>query len=302
MTDTSPLPPPVLPVRAGPAIQRTPDIESGAVGHSVRDLLTSQNEQLGPLARGAVRPQGEAAPTFPTFDARGGTGLRAPSTILDRALDASSPEAAVAKFVGTAVLNPATSAVDAYKTGQIRQAQADFLNKYAPVLKDMSKNLGDAMRAMHALGDWLGKNQIPTNDIRGIMQRKAATGDQEGRDLDDALDSTTDPDTRAKLQAMKNDFDAWKKDRDTRVANEWKEETDLENRIDKMNREAFYNQSTLLSGAGRAGDRPGIETSGDQVTNSTHQLGSALNYAAGIRNLLLQERQRMVTATLGRRP
>jgi hypothetical protein len=65
---------------------------------------------------------------------------------------------------------------DKYQVGQIRDAQEKFLTKHAPALRELDKHLRDAREAMHKLAGWLKTQHMPDNDIRGIMEKKAATG------------------------------------------------------------------------------------------------------------------------------
>ena len=292
MVDDGLLPPP-LPVPKPPSIPRGPDLEPGFVTDQLSWSVDSENSHIGSLAT-AGTTQTSGNPTFKSFTSNPGADvLRPVDSKLENAVDASSPEAALARFLGSSVLSPFTSAVDQYQVSKIRDAQQKFYQDHGQTLKNLSQDLSDARRAMKDLASWVSQQHLPDNGIRDIMQQKAATGNQAMSDLNDALASATDPDDRAKLQAMKSDFDKWTADRDARLKPEWKEETDLENRIDKIDQVVAFGQpDTLMSAAMSNG--PTIETGGGNVISSTHQQPQALSYVQGLRDFLLGDRYQMI--------
>jgi hypothetical protein len=298
MSDDQGLPLPPLPPRpTAPAIERGPDLEAGMVGRALSGIVSAQNPSIGRLALAATS-QGSGRPTFQPFNP-GGAGKPLSSTLED-AVDTSSPEVALAKFLGNTLARPFTSAVDQYQVGKIRDLLNDFYHQHNDDLKMLSHDLNHAKGTMGQLGDWMANQHIPTNDIRGILDKKAATGKRAMADLDYALASATDPDDRARLQAMKKDFDKWSNERDERLKPEAAEVNQLENRIDKLNREIFYGQSGALHNAGFS-DGPSTETEpgSGKVVSSTHQQPQALDHVRSLRDFLLGERQRLIRIMQG---
>jgi hypothetical protein len=269
MSDDQGLPLPPLPARpTAPAIERGPDLEAGMVGRALSGIVSARNPFIGRLALAATS-QGSGRPTFQPFNP-GGAGKPLSST-LEGAVDTSSPELALAKFLGNTLARPFTSAVDQYQVGKIR----DLLN------------------------DFYHEHNYDLNDIRRILDKKAATGKRAMADLDDALALATDPDDRARLQAMKKDFDKWSKERDERLKPEAAEVNQLENRIDKLNREIFYGQSGALQNA-RFSDGPSNDgPPRGEVVSSTHQQPQALDHVRSLRDFLLGERQRLIRIMQG---
>lgn len=295
MPDGFALPPPTTPsiLTGGPSIPRGPDLEKDYVKQYVGYGLQNANNNLGSYASAATT-QTSGTPTFKPFSASSVDGLTPLQSKLDKAVSGDiPPEDALARFLGTAITHPFSSGVDEYQTGKIKQLQEKFYADHDYDLKQLSKDLGDAKTAMRNLASWLAKQHIPDNGIRDLMLQKAKTGNQAMSDLDDALASATDPDDRAKLQAMKNDFDSWMKDRDARLKPEWQEETDLENRIDHLNREIYYGQSDGLMKAGMS-NGPTTDTGGGKVVGSTHQQPQSLAHVQSLRDFLLGERLKIV--------
>jgi hypothetical protein len=289
------LPPPPPPVPKAPSIPRGPDLEAGFVKNELTGIVSAQDPFVGKLALAATTA---GPPSLTPFKPAGSDGLRPVASTLDKALDTSSPELALARFLGNSVFKPFTSGVDAYQVSKIRDMQEKFFAAHDYTLKKLSEDLGNARIAMRGLGNWLAKQHIPDNGIRGIMEKKAAAGNRAMADLNDALASATDPGDRAKLQAMKGDFDQWTQQRDERLKPEWKEETELENRIDKLNREIYYGQSNGLLNAASS-DGPSTDTGGGKVIGSTHQQPEALRYVRSLRDFALKERKQLVGTIRG---
>src|SRR6185295_17442551 len=296
MSDDAGLAPPTPPLPKGPSIERGPDLEAGFVNKELAQIVADQDPYVGKLAVAATT-QTSGKPSFQPFKA-GGDGLAPVKSTLDKTLETDSPELALAKFTGTAVAKPFTSGVDAYQVGKIKEMQQEFYAKHGDTLIQLSKDLSKAKRAMRELGEWLGKQHIPDNDIRGIMNKKAATGNEAMRDLDAAIAQAEDPGDRDRLRAMKENFDKWTKERDERLKPEWKEETELENRIDHINREIHQNQADALVAAGRS-DGPVTETGGGKIISSTHQQLQSFTHANSLRDFLLGERLRMAKMMKG---
>lgn len=292
------LPPPPPPAPKAPSIPRGPDLEPGLVNGQLKEIVGGEDTAVGRLALAATR-QTSGKPAFQPFSSNPGKdGLRPVTSTLEKAADIDSPEAAWARFMGTAVFNPFTSAADQYQVAKIRDLQEKFYQGHGDTLNYLDRQLNAAKRQMRELSQWLANQHIPDNNIRGLMQKKAAAGNQAMSDIDDALASATDPEDRAKLQAMKNDLENWTQDRDARLKPEWKEETELENRIDKLNREIYYGQSEALQNAGTSGG-PRTDTGGGKVISSTHQQPQALEHVGSLRDFLLGERLRVVKTMKG---
>ena len=290
------LPPPSFPTPKAPSIPRGPDLETGFTKDALAGVVDMENSNTG------IRTPVTAGPGKPTFTPFGSSpatnALRPVTSTLEKAVDASSPEAALAKFLGKSLASPFTSAVDEYQVAKIRAAQEKFYADHDVTLTEMAKNLSNARAGMRDLGKWLSQQHIPDNNIRGIMQQKSSAGNRAMSDLNDALSSATDPDDRAKLEAMKADSDKWTKDRDERLKPEWKEETDLENRIDKINRDIGFGQANSLMTAAQS-DGPHVETGGGKVISSSVQQPEALAYVQSLRNFLLGSRSQTVSTIKG---
>ena len=294
------LAPPPPPVPKAPPIPRGPDLEKGFVDEQLRGVVGGQDSFVGKLAL-AGTTQESGKPTFKPFTPNAAAdGLRPVTSTLEKAVDIDSPEAAWARFMGTSVMNPFTSAVDQYQVHKIRDMQAKFYQDHGYTLNKLAEDLSHAKGSMKRLCDWLSKQHIPDNNIRGIMDKKAATGNKAMADLDNALANTTDPDDRAKLQAMKSDFTKWTQERDQRLKPEWDEEIALENRMDKLNREITYGQSDALQNAGMS-EGPRTDTANGQVISSTQQQPQSLAHVQSLRDFMLAQRLNVVKTIRGLR-
>jgi hypothetical protein len=308
MPDQDGLAPPPIPQPRPAPIVRTPDVGPGSVGASLSGILQTAIGAPGmaPSLRGGTPGitdyvpftgggAGALAPVKSDLEDAVGIGNRSSVTgplapveeYLEKQLGATdNPAIAAAKYVWHAINNPFTSGTDEYQTAKIRAMQQKFLNDHADVLSGMSKELSGAIGAMAGLGRMLNGKAIQTNDIDGIMKKKAALGNDLMLQIDDALSSATDPDDRAKLQAMQNDFQNWLQDRDSRVKGEWPEEARLQNCIDKLNQEMRRQAGLMQEAATSPSPRYQASTDGS-VTESSVQTPQAFTYVKNLRGLLL---------------
>jgi hypothetical protein len=294
MADDEGLPPPPPPIRPTMVIDRATDVAPGEVKQGLGDIV---NEVFGDRAAQAAPPSG--TPTFKPFSSNGAAGLQPVQSTAERAVDPDSPEVALAKFLGTTLINPITSIVDQYEVSKIRAAQQKFLEDNGENLDKLSRLMGRSKRAMRDLSEWLSKQHIPATDARGLLDQKAAVGTQERIRLEDGIKEATDPSERARLQALKENFDKWIKERDARLVPEKIEQAQLEDRIDKLNREISTRQADAFNDAAYS-NGPRTETSNGKVTASAETQPQALEHAASLLDFLVGERQQLISAVKGR--
>jgi hypothetical protein len=138
---------------------------------------------------------------------------------------------------------------------------------------------------------------LSTAPMQAILQQKRQVGQNLSSDLADAIANTDDPDEKARLQAEKDDVDAWQANSDKRMAQDGNQISDMQNRINVW--QAAASQSNTLMNAAM-GDRPGNMTSDGQIVSTTHTQPGAVNFAMGVRQALIQSRVQRNTAMAGR--
>jgi hypothetical protein len=288
----APQPRPVTP-------QRAPDLASGTVKDSLTDILERSqqaNQKWGNALKTSARQTGD--PRFRPFTDSAPDPLKHVESLLDHAVGSDPSMAGFLKGMGsffmTAIGHPIASATDEYQVAKIKALQDKFLQDHDYVLQALSEDLGHAKVNMRQLGNLLEQTHFDPSKLAQIMKQKSEAGDRTGYAIDDALKSSTDPQERKKLQALKDDLEKWKKERDDRIGKEKPDVDLLRDRLGKTNDLVWKQSQSMMDAANSPGPttmtgrNPGEQVS--HVIESTHTRPDAVLHVASLHNFLLRSR------------
>jgi hypothetical protein len=175
--------------------------------------------------------------------------------------------------------------------------QKQFLVDHAYDLTSLSERLSEARLAMRGLSNLMAAFDPKTSQFDDLLKKKKEEGRDLYQELLNALDNSDAPDEQQKLQAQKDQMDAWFKDCDDRVAQDQRQVDDLKGRLDKVYRVA-HDQADAMSDAVLS-DAPSNLTSNGVIVETTHTRPDAVAYVGNLRNSLIQSRIQMNGAMAG---
>jgi len=278
----------------------------------------------------AVGRTSGGTPGFPLFQG-GGTDPLAhiPSTLEAAVGGANSPEAAIFNAVMTGLTRPVATISDALsrasdsvrsallspflgaltpfvdtggRLNRIDQLQQNFFQNHAGDLTNLSDSMNSALKNIRDLGylmqpDSIDKFHLSAGPLQQILEQKQQVGRDLSNQLAYAIASSDDPEEEATLQAQKDDLDKWLANSDQRIAQDQNAISDLQQRTNAVMRAANTQSDALVNAA--FSPSPGNVTSNGQIVSTTHTDPSAVNYAMGLRQSLIQSRVQMNTAMAG---
>jgi len=297
--DSDGLTPPPVPTRRPTTAQRAPDLMPGTVKDSLADTLDRSqqvNQKWANALKTSARQGGE--PKFRSFDDRAPDPLKHVESLLDHAIGSDPSTTGFLKgmgsFLTTAIGHPIASLTDEYQVAKIKEMQDKFLKDHDWVLQALSEDLGQAKVNMRALANRLEQTYFDPSALDRIMKQKSEAGDRVGYAIDDALKASNDPEERKKLQALKDDLDNWKKERDERIGKEKPDVDLLRDRLGKTNEAVFKQARSMMEAANSPGPttmtgrNPGEQVS--HVIESTHTRPDAVLHVASLHSFLLRSR------------
>jgi len=321
MPDTEGLPGgPVLQPNLNLNVTQYQGLTSGAVSSGVKNILNTAAGGPDMNVYNAVSKSSSSTPTAPTFQANAPDPLTHIQSTLESSISADpsalGPFKAIANAIMTGMGRPVATLSDGISRmlpawipgssatlAKIDQLQQNFMTNHAGDLADLSSEMGAAMSDIKGLANLLSPDSmnnfhLTTAPMQAILQQKRQVGQNLSSDLADAIANTDDPDEKARLQAEKDDVDAWQANSDKRMAQDSNQISDMQNRINKVWQAAGGQSDALMNVA--TGDRPGNLTSDGQIVSTTHTQPGAVNFATGVRQTLIQSRVQMNTAMAGR--
>jgi hypothetical protein len=173
---------------------------------------------------------------------------------------------------------------------KIRELQAEFFKNNADDLVELSENMSTAKRAMRELAELMGSYGPNPKKLAELMEKKRRVGNTTREDIDRALERSTDPAERARLQALKAEAARQQAERDARMAAEQEELNNLNGRLHGVDAE-LYRQRMRMEEAARSlsprTDTSGRGTSDFKVVGTTHTQPDAIIHATSLKDLLL---------------
>jgi hypothetical protein len=246
----------------------------------------------------AERAKSEADPRFVPFKDEGPDAFQSVESMLSDALGggtASTTHLGIAKDLAmgmlTAITQPIAVVTDEYQVDKIRELQQAFLRNHEAVLTGLDESLSKAKASMRGLEALVEGLSLGATELRRIFEAKRRAGNAELWDIDRALEATSDPEERARLQAMKDDLEAWMDERDRRVEAEAPEVAELRNRL-RWFEDELYRQRRLFEEAGRsAGPRTQMGRAGPgaplEPISTTHTRPDAVAHVTGLYDMML---------------
>ena len=276
-----------------------PDLAPGSVRDAISGTLSKANAATAkwakPIATSAQQP---TAPAFHPFSESEPNPMQAMESMAEHAVGADPSLAGLVgglgNFLMTSISHPVTAITDQYQVDKIRDLQAKFLKDHGETLRDLDEDLSNTKLHMRELGDLLDKTWFNKDKLDNIMKNKQRAGDHERSQIEDALKRTTDPAERQKLEAMKDDLDKWRADKDRRLSHEKPDVDLLQQRLQDYN-DGIFNQKSAIIDAGHSAS-PSTSTGRrtpngpSEVIDSSHTRPDAVMHVASLHNLLLQAR------------
>ena len=279
-----------------------PDLAPGTVHDALFDTLSRANaatvKWAKPIAANAQQP---TAPAFRPFTDSEPNPMQRVESMAEHAVGADPSLMGMVGGFGNFLLttmplvgDPVTAITDQYQVEKIRDLQAKFLKDHGDTLRDLDEDLSNTKLHMRELGDLLDKTWFDKAKLDKIMKDKQRAGDHERAQIEDALKRTTDPAERQKLEAMKDDLDKWRADRDRRLSREKPDVDLLKLQLEAYN-DGIYDQKSAIIDAGNSAS-PSTSTgrrtpdSPNRVIDSSHTRPDAVMHVASLHNLLLQAR------------
>lgn len=279
-----------------------PDLAPGTVHDAIFDTLSKANaatvKWAKPIATSAQQPTG---PSFRPFTDSEPNPMQRVESMAEHAVGSDPSLLGLVGGLGNFLLttmplvgDPVTAITDQYQVDKIRDLQAKFLKDHGDTLLELDEDLSITKLHMRELGDLLDKTYFDPSKLDRIMKEKQRAGDHERAQIDDALKRTTDPEERKKLEAMKDDLDKWRGDRDQRLSRE-KPDVDLLKLQLEGYSDGISDQKYAIINAGNSAS-PSTSTgrrtpdSPNRVIDSSHTRPDAVMHVASLHNLLLQAR------------
>jgi hypothetical protein len=306
---------PVLQPNLNLNVPQTQGVTRGMVSSGVASMLNSAAGGTDMNVYNAVGKSSGGAPGFPSFQGGGPDPLaHIPSTLEAAVGSANSPEAAILKAVMTGLTRPVATISDGLsrllpwvgaggRLNRIDDLQQNFFQNHAGDLANLSDSMNSALKNIRNLGylmqpDSIDKFHLSAGPLQQILEQKKQVGRDLSDQLADAIANTDDPDEKAQLQTEKDQVDAWMANCDQRIAQDQSAITDLQQRTNAVMRVANTQSQALVNAA--FSPSPGNVTSDGQIVSTTHTQPDAVQYAAGLRQSLIQSRVQMNSAMAGR--
>lgn len=271
-----------------------PDLEPGAVGNllagtrSASEFRTARYQDSVTMRSEA----GEDISRVTTFNESGPNALGEVQSLFEASVLGDHPDASMLSLlraVGGALLtgtsSPVAAITDQYQVEKIRELQKEFLEANNDSLLKLSDYLSKAKKAMRDLAEMMAQSPFDPSKLTGLLAKKRTAGNATLRDIDAALQRTTDPAERARLQGMRDDLTRWMTDRDARTAKEQAQVGDLAGRLQGLEAQ-MMRQRDVLEQAGLS-DGPRNLTSDGRVTETSHHRPDAAAHVASLQDMLL---------------
>lgn len=277
-----------------PAPRPLPDLAPGTVGNLLagtrsasefrtihhQDSLTMRAEVGGDISR------------FTAFKDSGPDALGEVQSLFESAVLGDKPDASMLSLlraVGGALLtgtsSPVAAITDQYQAEKIRELQKEFLEINNESLTKLGDHLGKAKRAIRELSEMMAESPFHPSRLSELLDKKRRMGDSTLREIDAALERTTDPEERKRLQAMRDDLTDWMGQRDARAAKENTEVGDLVGRLQGLEAQMYRQRGLLEEAAWSEGPRN--LTSGGHVVETSHHRPDAAMHVASLQDMLL---------------
>lgn len=285
------------------ALSREPDLDANMLRDSVRDLFGRQSEYL--QRWGDVIETAKDTPYYPghvPFSGTGGDVLKPIESVLHEAVGSDPSLLGTIKAVTNSFMTsfgrPVAAITDLVMAGKINDLQKKFLLKHARDLDQLSRTMNKGKRAMRELSDILAKTTFDGRTLEQILIDKQRLGNDFKHDLNDAIENETDPEKKRQLEAVKNDFDEWSKDRDARIESEQKTVNEMATHLTNLEKQMRQQEKAFMDAGSSDGPRTLTGPNGE-VYETTHTRPDALQHVGSLYELLLGSRVAMNTAIEG---
>lgn len=307
---------PVLQPNLNLNVPQSQGLTRGSVAIGVGDILRNAAGGSDLNVFNAVSgTSGGGAPAFHDFQGGVADPLQHIQSTLESSISTSSgPGKAIFDAIMTGLSRPVSTISDGLsrlgsagsiggRLARIDQLQQNFFQNHAGDLTHMDDAMGSALKSIRDLGyllqpDSMDKFHLSAGPLQQILEQKQQVGRELSGQLADAIANTDDPDEKSRLQAEKDDVDAWMAQSDQRIAADANEISNLQQRTNAVMRTAGA-QSDALVNAAFSGS-PSNVTSDGKIVSTTHTQPDAVAYAMGLRQSLIQSRVQMNTAMAGR--
>jgi hypothetical protein len=270
-------------IGAPPVLQphRAPGLTPGSVQAIKVGTLNATLRETAHWDRAlATRAQSQAPPSFSPMPPGSDPFFKTPRSLLDQQVqlpnDGSTPGALdivrdVAKLVWTMGTRPFASGMDESKVNEIKALQAQFMLDHGDQLRELYRNLADAKKEMAQIAESLeaGLTRLDSRKINALMTQKEYCGADVNDELTDALSRATDPDERARLQGLRNDLDAWKRDGNSRLEPERLEVQDLDRFKNRFTSQLRKQEKAMMNAANSPSQGTDAQTRPEAVRHVT---------------------------------
>lgn len=296
MSDLGLPPPPARPQPAAPEPSRVPELPPGYAHDSLTRLTESSAWGTMRYADAlAARAEDPSEPRYTPFKGDEPDALQAVESMLEGAVGADPSTMGMLKGLAsgmwTSIDRPLATITDEYQVSKIRELQQQFLKAHAADLVGLSESLGRAKALMRELADLLDATQnLDPLKLGRLMEEKRQAGYRTLREIDGALERSTDPQERARLQAARDDLSRWMAERDGRLEREQPEVALLQARMRLLQDEIFKQKAGLREAAWSRS--PSTATSGGpyNVVETTHTRPDAVEHVTSLFDYLLGTR------------